>query len=139
MTNPDTNKYAELIASAHDYEGRLTSRLAYAPANNTYTYLKTIAGPDGSMECGYDAELDSRSAKCIRDLLAALAEMQGVVERLPMTKDGVRVIPGIDPVYREQHAGRGEYYITCLYEKATHLIEASYSSKEAALAAQRKK
>ena len=72
MTNPDTDKCAEL---------RERADVLYKWYPDQHTPMDTL-------------EFTAKSHGVIRDLLAALDEMQGVVERLPVTADGVRVVPG---------------------------------------------
>ena len=64
-----------------------------------------------------------------------LDRLYAIVERLPKTADGVAVVPGMDCVYRWQAVGGG--YIGEFHETAKHLIEASYSTRAAAEAAQK--
>lgn len=66
-----------------------------------------------------------------------LTELRRIVEALPVTADGVPVVPGKDMVYRMVHAGRGEYLPRGFLDTARYLIDKSYSNPEAAEAAHR--
>ena len=73
MTNPDqtTDKYAELRERAE-------------------SFIKQLSGEPAVVAMPFETIVE-----LMNDLLAALAEMQGVVERLPVTKDGRPIYPGM--------------------------------------------
>ena len=62
-------------------------------------------------------------------------QLREVVEKLPKTKDGVRVVPGVDDVFCLMHAGNGEYYAASERSTSPRLIALGYSTREAAEAA----
>lgn len=82
-----------------------------------------------------------RDMDCIRDLLAALDDQQKVIEKLPMTKDGVRVVPMTDFVYSPHHNlelavwanGNAAPRLDC--RGGTFRVSDCYSTREAAEAA----
>lgn len=87
-----------------------------------------------------DDDLHAKCGECGDTLsIAALREieaMQAVIAKLPVTADGVPSVPGVDPTYRRYHQGFGEFAIEKFIESTRHLIEAGYSTREAAEAAE---
>ena len=60
--------------------------------------------------------------------------LESVVDRLPITKDGVPVVPGFDFVWCRRHVGRGEYeWMQEFASTSRQLVAQTYFSKEAAL------
>jgi hypothetical protein len=84
--------------------------------------LMVFIEPDGTRtECSEEEWIAKRKAAA------------ATLGKLHQTKDGVRVVPGVDAVYRCMHENRGKYY--WMHELATtyaHLTECSYFSLEAA-------
>ncbi len=82
----------------------------------------------------YESELDEAD-RIIGKQNKEIARLQAIVDKLPKTKDGVSIVPGIFPVFRKMHIGHGRYEVEARWDTAKHLIEASYSTSDAAEAA----
>lgn len=64
---------------------------------------------------------------------AELTRLREIVEKLPVTADGVSVVPGVDRTWHREHVGGGDYeWVASLASTASHLVTKSYSSLEAA-------
>lgn len=108
MTNPDqtTDKYAELRDWTESSEDRCDGnrlnhgKVARYVGEIGLAALKTDNALHGRPESwpvdmSWDELAESSKWGCVRAGLAALAEMQEVVERLPVTKDGRPIYPGM--------------------------------------------
>ena len=75
---------------------------------------------------------DAECVAGLRAMATRLEWLESVVAKLPVTADGVPVVPGVDLVYRRYYQGRGVCAVEGFYDTASHLIAASYSTREAA-------
>lgn len=76
----------------------------------------------------YGAEVAHRAAAALRHA----EKLQEIVGKLPVTADGVPVVPGVGTIWKWWHMGHGEYdLIQEVTPAAKHLIAAYYSTEEA--------
>ena len=79
------------------------------------------------------------TAANLKKVVKELERLLVMEAKLPETLDHVRIVPGVDPVFRRRHCGFGLYDIEKTYVKRWLTIATSYSSHMAAEAAQKAK